>query len=190
MGNHKVFWEPFYMICTMTHGIELSQPVVQKLEKCVERVHALSSDKASSLRRMDCTLTPPPPLTLCLLVSQSCALDSRFLNRENSGVKIRTRLDVYSYYWNRSGIISNTNEVNFQNPVQHLSNHFKEEHAFYLHSQLIHAGSCKPCIQAIQSNVEEVVYLQEKFFCYCCLGHQETLGCQGWRIDPHRSHDV
>lgn len=133
---------------------------------------------------------PPPPLTLCLLVSQSCALDSRFLNRENSGVKIRTRLDVYSYYWNRSGIISNTNEVNFQNPVQHLSNHFKEEHAFYLHSQLIHAGSCKPCIQAIQSNVEEVVYLQEKFFCYCCLGHQETLGRQGCRIDPHRSHDV
>lgn len=44
----------------MTHGIELSQPEVQKLEKCVERVHALSSDKASSLRRMDCTLLPTP----------------------------------------------------------------------------------------------------------------------------------
>lgn len=46
--------------------------------------------------------------------------------------------------------------------MQHLSNHFKEKHAFYLHSQLIHTGSCKTCIQAIQSNAEEVVYLQEK----------------------------
>lgn len=159
--------------------------MVQTLEKCVERVHALSSDKKDGLHP-----AAHPPLTLWLLVSQSCVWDSRFLNRENSGVKIRTRLDVYSYYWNRSGIISNTNEVNFQNPMQHWSNHFKEEHAFYLHSQLIHIGSCKPCIQAIQSKAEEVVYLQEKFFCYCCLGHQETLGCQGWRVDPHRSHDV
>lgn len=84
-------------------------------------------------------------------------------------------MDVYSYYLNHSGIISNTNEVNFQNPMQH----FKEKHAFYLHSQLIHAGSCKPCIQAIQSNAEEVVYLQEKFFGYCCLGHQEDAWMSG-----------
>lgn len=59
------------MICTMTHGIELSQPVVQKLEKCVERVHALSSDKASSLRRMDCTLTPTHPPTNTVLAGES-----------------------------------------------------------------------------------------------------------------------
>lgn len=60
--------------------------------------------------------------------------------------------------------------------MQHLSNHFKEEHAFYLHSQLIHTGSCKHCNQAIQkAMLRKLSTCKRNFFVIVIQGIKKSL---------------